>query len=118
MPGQDFEVAVRLEDRDRSADGGSAYEAVDQLSNRFPLAAAAAVYGGGVLVVRRLRRYESRSSEQAAQVVEVAMVKGAGEHFHPDRVARGDVAVQDGIDSVANDAAQCLEGTRPRRRCR
>ena len=89
MTGQDVEVGISVEYRYTGVDGDGGDEAVDQLANGLAFPATCTVQRRGVVVAGRLRRQHRRKREQSPECLEVPLVTGAGEHFHPNRVADG-----------------------------
>jgi len=63
VPSKNVEVAVGVEDRDRSADRSGGDQAIDELSHRFPLPTARTVQRRCLFVIGWLGQYEGRSSE-------------------------------------------------------
>lgn len=116
VPCQSVEVPIGMEDRERAPDGDSADKAVDELSHRFSLPTACSVQGRGGLKVAGLRRNDGGPSQQASEIGQVLLVAGPRQYFHSDGVARGNILVQERVDSVAYRAVGVSKKLDPRRR--
>ena len=112
---QDFEVVVAGEQGRRSSNGNGSDEAVDEPSHCFSMPATRAVQSGCVFVVGRFGGQQGGAPKEPSKVAEVLLVSCAGEHFHSDGVAGGDLVVQEGVDSVADRAACVTQELDPRR---
>lgn len=115
MSGEDLEVPVRMENRHGGSDGGRGNEAIDQLPDGLTSSTACTVERGSLFVIGWFGRNEGSSSEQPAKVAEMLLIPCASQHLHPDGVARGDLAVQEGVDAVADCAVGVAEELDPGR---
>jgi hypothetical protein len=102
---EDVEVCVEVEDGQVGPNGDAGDQAVDQLPDRLAPATAGAVQRRTLVIISRLGRNEGGPSQESPEVVKVTFVTGAGENFHTDWLANGDLPAQKLIDSDAHRAA-------------
>ena len=105
MAGEGVEVGVVMKDGRAGADGDGGDEAVDQLADGGALPAAAPIEGSGILVVGGAHWNDHGASEQAPEVEQMGLVARAGQDFHADGVADGEVPVQKLIYLIAGGGA-------------
>jgi hypothetical protein len=79
---QEIEVRVIVENRRVRSKSDRSDEAVDDTPHRFPTAPTLAVQQSSAGIARRATVFEMRAGEEPAQLVEVDLIAGAGQHFH------------------------------------
>ena len=102
VSGKHIEVAVVVKDIHVGANGDCADEAVKEPANGLSLPSAKAIKRRRLIIIRRPSWKDNRTRQQPAQPPEVTFAPRAGEHFHSNRIADGDLALQQFIDSVAD----------------
>ena len=94
MLGDLAQVIVGVEHLGALPEGDRRYEAVDKLSDGGPPPPARPVDLGGVLVVGGPPgREELAAAKEPAQVREVSVVSGPGQHLHEDGVGGGELSL-------------------------
>ena len=100
MAREHVEVAVAMQDRCPGSYGDGRDEAVDQLADGFPLAPAAAIERGGIVVVGRSRWDHYCPRKQALEATQVGLITRTGEYFHPHGIADGNLLCQHLVNEI------------------
>ena len=93
MAREHVKVAVAMQDWCPGSYGDGRDEAIDQLANSLPLAPAAAIERGGIVVVGRSRGYQYCPRKQALEAPQLGLVTRPGEYFHPNGIADSDLVL-------------------------
>lgn len=100
--GQHVEIPVFVQHGDVGINRDRGDEAVNKFAYCCALTAAAAINGGGLLVVTGSGRKNCRHREQASQRIQVPLVAGSREQLHADCIAGGNVAAERRIGPAAH----------------
>ena len=102
---KDVKISIVVENPCIGVDGNGTDEAVDQLSDGFPFPAAKSKQGRSLFIVPGCQRQDGRTRKQSTEVMQVPFVPRAGQHFHEDRVADRDLAVEQRLDPITGRGA-------------
>ena len=101
MTRENVEIVVVMKNGHIGANGDGSDETIDQLANGFSFLATEAIESGSIVVVPRPRGENGRPCEQPTEVMQMPFVAGAGEHFHPNRIADRDLTFEQCLDAIA-----------------
>lgn len=102
MAGKHIEVGVVMEDGHISTNGDGGDETIDQLANRLPLPTTDAIKSRRIVVVCRFRGKQGCLRKQSAKIVQMPLIPRAGEHFHVNRIADCNLAIEQYLDTIAD----------------
>ena len=101
MTRENVEIVIVMKNGRIGANGDSANETIDQLANGFPFLATEAIESGCFGVAQRFRGENGRPREQPTEVMQMAFVARASEHFHLNRIADRDLTFEQRLDAIA-----------------
>ncbi len=100
MAGESFEVGIGMKQWEGAPNRVRRDEAVHQPAHRLTLATTGAIEAGCLLVVAGYGLHQEPASQQPAKVTQVPIASCAGQHFHPNGMAGGDLAVEEAGDPL------------------
>ncbi len=102
MAHERVKIGILVQNGRTDAYGDGTDEAINQLANGLSFPATETVKSGGIVVIPPFRRKYRRTGEQPAQALQMPLVSRAGEHFHANRIADRNLALEQCVDTLTN----------------
>lgn len=90
-------------------------EAIDQLPRSFSSTSTDTIKRCRFFIVNGLRQQKCPARHESSQVIEMLIVTGTRQNLHPHRLANGDIATDQIVDTMTNRASRIAEEFDPSR---